>query len=89
MALYAYGTFLIGICLIAFLGFIVSYSASYMIAIGQKTDLDMGVNDAETDLVYASFTSIFGYLSVFMFIILGLWLIVYIQRKGGQIYGEI
>lgn len=91
MSLYAFSTFLIGICLIAFLGFVLSYTYSYVAAIGYHTSLVLGAEggDPEIDAVKLFFDNVSIYITVFMFIVLGIWVVVYSQRKGGQVYGEV
>lgn len=89
MSLYAYGTFLIGICLIAFLGFTFAYAYGYVAAIGQKTAIDLGTYDAEQQSVNTFFGNVSTYLVVFMLFVLGIWVVVYSQKKGGQVSDEI
>lgn len=89
MALFAYGTFIIGICGIAFLGFILSYAYSYVDAISYQTSMNLGTNSTETEAVGTFFNYTSAWLGIFMLIVLGFWVIVYSQRKGGQVYDEV
>jgi len=88
-ALYPYGTFIIGVGLIAFLGFVMSYAFGYIAAIGYKTSIDLGTNSTETEAVNTFFNYVSLWIPIFMLIVLGIWVIVYTQKKGGQVYGEL
>lgn len=89
MSLYGIGTLLIGICLIAFLGFTFSYAYSYVAAIGKKTAIDLGTYDEEQETSFINLDNIFAYIGIFALFILGFWFIVHSQRKGGQVPDEV
>lgn len=88
MSLYGYGTFIITICAIAFLGFILGYAYEYIAAIGYKVSIDLGTADSEVEFVKNSFSFVATYIVIAMLIVLVYWLLVHSQKKGVQIYGE-
>jgi hypothetical protein len=81
--------------LIAFLVFILGYAYSYVQAIGYKTSIDLRTNSTEVDpdVPYSVgwfFSNFWAYIAApFFLIVLGLWLVVYSQKKGGQVYDEV
>lgn len=95
MAIYAYATFVVGIAMVAFLVFLLGYAYSYVAAVGYKVSIDTGTNSTETDPNIAGSTGYFlnnfwAYITIpLSLIVLGWWLLSYIQKKGGQVYGEV
>jgi hypothetical protein len=94
MALYAYGTFLIGICLIGFLCFILGWAYSYISAVCSKATIDLGTNspDIDPNVQYSVgwwFNAFWTYIAIPLFLlVLGYWVVNYLHRKGQQVYGE-
>lgn len=81
-SIYAFGIVLLGICGLAFFWFILNVAFVPIADVGHQMMQDLGTNSTATDNVEVFFGNVSIYILIFLLMVLGLWALVYTQRKG-------